>query len=152
MRRALEPARVRQAIYNPMFDAMVALHRGEIRAALSHVAREPGTFRTWHDSAWRPWYAAMWAEAGVLAALPDRRGRLDLARFFVLENPVAAAIVDRADAIDLDDADRLVATADALAAAGCRYQYARTLVFAGGDARTEGEQILAAIGAASMMS
>ena len=35
-------------------------------------------------------------------------------------------------------------------AAGCRYQHARTLVFAGGDAGTEGEANLAAIGATPM--
>ena len=129
---------------------MVALHRGEIGAALTHVAAEPESFKPWHDSAWRPWYTAVWAEAGVLAALPDRRSRLDRARFVVRGNPIAAAIVERAAAIDADDTEALLATAAALDAAGCRYQRARTLVFAGGEARAEGEAIMAEIGAAPM--
>jgi hypothetical protein len=150
MRRVTEPVRGRQTIYGPAFEGMVALHRGEIDAALRYVAGAPESFKHWHDAAWRPWYTAVWAEAGVLAALPDRRSRLDRARFLVRENPVAAAIVERADAIDLGDTQRLLAAAAALGAASCRYQRARTLVLAGGHARTEGEGIMAAIGAAPM--
>ena len=129
---------------------MVALHRGEIEVALGHVAGEPESFKPWHDAAWRPWYTAVWAEAGVLAELPDRRDRLDRARFVVRENPVAAAIVERAAAIDADDTEALMTTAAALDAAGCRYQQARTLVLAGGDARAEGRALMAALGAAPM--
>ena len=128
---------------------MVALHRGEIGAALGHVAGEPESFKPWHDAAWRPWYTAVWAEAGVLAALPDRRARLDRARFVVRGNPVAAAVVERAAAIDAGDHETLSAAA-ALDAAGCPYQRARTLVLAGGDARAEGRELLAALGAAPM--
>jgi hypothetical protein len=91
-----------------------------------------------------------WAETTVLAELADRRDRLVRARFIVGHNPVASAIVDQAEAIDAGDMDRLLAAAAALDAAGCRYQDARTLVFAGGDACAEGESILAAIGAAPM--
>ncbi len=92
----------------------------------------------------------MWAEAGVLAALPDRRSRLDRARFVVRGNPIAAAIVERAAAIDADDTEALITTAAALHAAGARYQHARTLVLAGGDARAEGRELMAALGAAPM--
>ena len=42
------------------------------------------------------------------------------------------------------------ATAATLGAGGCRYQQARSLVLAGGEARAEGQAILAAIGAAPM--
>jgi hypothetical protein len=114
------------------------------------VAADPESFKPWHDAAWRPWYAAVWAEAGVLAGLPDRRSRLDRARFVVRENPVAAAMVERAPAIDADDTEAFLTTAAALGAAGARYQRARTLVFAGGDARTEGREMMAALGAAPM--
>ena len=86
----------------------------------------------------------------MLAALPDRGSRLDRARFIVRGNPIAAALVDRAEAIDGGNTERLLATAAALDEGGCRYQYARTLVFAGGDARVEGEAIMAAIGATPM--
>ncbi|HEY7042110.1 MAG TPA: hypothetical protein VH419_00420, partial [Nocardioidaceae bacterium] len=150
MSRVVEHMRGRRTIYSPTFEGMVALHRGEIAAALTHVAGEPESFKPWHDAAWRPWYAAVWAEAGVLAALPDRRSRLDRARFVVRENPISSALVDRAAAIDADDTEMLLAAADALSTAGCRYQHARTLVFAGGDARATGEAIMADIGAAPM--
>ena len=113
----------------------MALHRGELGDALARLAGAPESFRhwQWHDGAWRQWYTALWAEAAVLAELADRRERLERARFIVGHNPIASAIVDRADAIDTGDTDRLLAAAAALDAAGCRYQHARTLVFAGGE-------------------
>jgi len=151
MHRVVTPVRGRQTIYRPAFDGMVALHRGEIGVALGYVADDPESFKPWHDAAWRPWYTAVWAEAGVLAALPDRGSRLDRARFVVRGNPIAAAIVERAAAIDAGDTGALITTAAALDAAGARYQRARTLVFAGGAARAEGREILAAIGAAPMV-
>ncbi len=150
MRRVVEPLRGRQTIYSPAFDGMVALHHGEIGIALTHVAADPESFKLWHDAAWRPWYTAVWAEAGVLARLPDRRSRLDRARFVVRENPIAAAIVERAAGIDADDTDAIRGAAAALDAAGARYQRARTLVFAGGEARAQGQAILTELGAAPM--
>jgi predicted ATPase/DNA-binding CsgD family transcriptional regulator len=150
MARVVDPIRGRQTIYRPAFAGIAALHRGEITDALSHVAANPESFKPWHDSAWRPWYAAVWAEAGVFAGLPDRRDRLDRARFVVRSNSIASALVDRAAAVDAGDTEGLLAAADVLATAGCRYQYARTLVLAGGDTRAEGESILAAIGATPM--
>ena len=151
MHRVVNPARGRHTIYRPAFDGMVALHHGEIDMALRHVAGDPESFKPWHDSAWRPWYAAVWAEAGALAALSDRRDRLDRARFVVRANPIAAAIVERAVAYDAGDHETLVAVAAALDSAGCPYQQARTLILAGGEARTEGEAIMATIGASAMV-
>ena len=150
MHRVVKPARGRHTIYSPAFEGLVALHRGEIGVALSHVAGDPESFKPWHDAAWRPWYTAVWAEAAVLAALPDRRTRLDRARFVVRENPVAAALVERAAALDVGDHETLLTVAAALDSAGCPYQRARTLVLAGGDARAEGRELLAALGAAPM--
>ena len=150
MRRIVEPMRGPQTIYSPAFDGMVALHHGEIGIALTHVAADPESFKLWHDAAWRPWYTAVWAEAGVLARLPDRRSRLDRARFVVRGNPIAAAIVERAAGIDADDTDAIRGAAAALDAAGARYQRARTLVFAGGEARAQGQTILTELGAAPM--
>jgi predicted ATPase/DNA-binding CsgD family transcriptional regulator len=151
MRRIVQPMRERQTLYSPAFDAMVALHRGEIGVALSHMAAAPESFKRWFDAAvWRPLYAASWAEAGVLAALPDRRSRLDRARFVVRGSRIAAAMVERAAAIDADDIEALITTAAALDALGARYQRARTLVFTGGEARDEGRELMAAIGAAPM--
>jgi hypothetical protein len=151
MRRAVAARVAATPGYVLAFDAMVSLHRGEIGDALAHLERAPDTFRQWHDSAWRQWYAAAWAETAVRAELADRRARLDRARFVVVHNPIASAMVNRAAAIDTGDIDGLLSAADALDAAGCRYQHARTLVFAGGEARARGEAILAAIGAAPMV-
>ena len=128
----------------------MALHRGEIGVALRHVAGDPESFKPWHDAAWRPWYTAVWAEAGVLAALPDRHARLDRARFVVRENPVAAAIVERAAAIDVGDNEALFRRRRPWTPPAARYQQARTLVLAGGDARAEGRALMAALGAAPM--
>ena len=131
----------------------MALHRGELDDALARLTGAPQMFRHWqlHDGAWRQWYTALWAEAAVLAEQADRRERLDRARFIVSHNPIASAIVDRAEAIAAGDTQRLPAIAAALDAAGCRYQNARTLILAGGDARPEGEAIMAAIGATPMV-
>jgi hypothetical protein len=41
----------------------------------------------------------------------------------------------------------MLAAADRMSAAGCRYQWARTLVLAGGPERARGEDELAAMGA-----
>jgi predicted ATPase/DNA-binding CsgD family transcriptional regulator len=150
MRRVVAPLVGDKTGYGEVFGGVVALHRGELGDATTHLAAPPESFRRWHDGAWRQWYAAAWAEVAVLAELPDRRERLDRARFITANNPVAAAIVDRAEALAAGDTDRLLAAAAALDTAGCRYQWARTLVFAGGEARAEGEAILAAIGAAPM--
>ena len=88
---------------------MVALHRGEIGAALRHVAADPESFKPWHDAAWRPWYTAVWAEAGVLAALPDRRepSRPGEVRR-PSRTPSPSAIVERAAAIDAGDTEALI--------------------------------------------
>jgi len=136
--------------YAQLFDAMVALHLGQIDEALVDLAPTPQSLRRWSDGVWRQWYAAVWAETGVLAEVADRRERLQIARFVVGRNPVAAAMVDRATAVLHDDRDGLLAAAEAFDAAGCAYQRARTLILAGGEARREGEELMTAIGAAPM--
>jgi predicted ATPase/DNA-binding CsgD family transcriptional regulator len=136
--------------YAQVFDAMVALHHGQIDEALKSMESSPQALRRWSDGAWRQWYAAVWAESGVLAGVADGRERLTLARFVVGRNPVATAIVDRAAALLDNDHEGLLAAAEKLDAAGCVYQRARTLILAGGDARREGEEMMTAIGAAPM--
>jgi predicted ATPase/DNA-binding CsgD family transcriptional regulator len=150
MRRATASRVGHNTGYSEFLDAMASLHRGELDNALARLAAGPDSLRRWDNRTWRQWYAAVWAEAGVLAEQADRDDRLALARLIAARNPIAEAIVDRAEALGAGDTERLLATAAALEAAGCRYQYARTLVFAGGEARAEGEQILSAIGAAPM--
>jgi hypothetical protein len=114
---------------------------------------------------WRPWYAALWAEAAVLSGHPDAAARIHRARLATLGNPIAAAIVARAEALIGGSAGALtggcagapaaehtglVPAAAALEAAGCRYQWARTLVAIGGTERARGEAALAAMGATVM--
>jgi hypothetical protein len=151
MRRAVE-ARAGSTAYTQAFDGLVALHRGQFDAAITDLASEPESFRHWYDAAWREWYAAVWAEAAVLADRADRSERIERAKLVIGHNPIARAIVDRAQAIATHDSARLPAIAAALDIAGCRYQHARTLVLAGGEARAEGEAIMAAIGATPMVT
>lgn len=133
------------------FDAMLLLHRGEPDRALRMLSTPPEEFRTWYSGLWRPWYAALWAEAAVLTGHQDAAGRIRRARELTSENPVASAMVDRAAALaggaPASGRAELLAAADALAAAGCRYQWARTLIFAGGPEKARGESLLAAMGA-----
>ena len=65
-------------------------------------------------------------------------------------NPIALAIVERSAALAAADRDGALAAAERLSAAGCRYQWARTLVLADGPERAHGEAELAAMGATPM--
>src|SRR6185437_9756414 len=111
--------------YGEFFDALVLLHDGQATEAVRLLATSPEDFETSHSVAWRPWYAALWAEAAVIAGDPA----------------AALAAADRAG---------LLAAAERLRAAGCRYQWARTLVLAGGPERAVGQDELAAMGATPM--
>jgi hypothetical protein len=109
----------------------------------------PEQFRDWHNGMWRPWYAALWAEAAVLTGNEAAADRIRRARIATKDNPIAAAIVNRAAAL-AGNRDGLVPAAAALRAAGCHYQWARTLVFIGDAERARGQSALAAMGATPM--
>ena len=136
--------------YGPTFDAIVALHRGRADEAMDRLAEDPAGFNTWYTGEWRPWYAALHAEAAVLAGHDSAAERIERARPMVAANPTTTALVERAAALLAGDTDRLVALADDLSTTGCRYQWARTLVFAGGEAAVEGRRAMADLGAAPM--
>jgi len=136
--------------YGPTFDAVVQLHVGDIDAAVARLAVDPDRLRTWFSGEWRPWYAALWAEAAVLAGRADAAERIELAWLSVAANPVALAMVERAAAFADGAADRLVAAAAALEPTGCHYQWARTMVMAGGEHREAGEAALERMGATPM--
>jgi predicted ATPase/DNA-binding CsgD family transcriptional regulator len=145
--------------FNEFFDALLLLHRGQGEAAMRLLLTPPVEFRTWASGMWRPWYAALWAEAAVVTGHEDAAARIRRARLITLDNPVAAAIVDRAGVLAGASAagasagqhpTSLAPAAAALAAAGCRYQWARTLVAMGGAERARGEAELAAMGATVM--
>ncbi|MFZ3473536.1 ATP-binding protein [Streptomyces sp. 4.24] len=136
--------------HGAVFDAMVLLHHGNAHAALERVAPEPEQVWKWVCWVWLHWYAALRAEAAVLAGHPDARARIAAARAVVAGNPVATALVDRAQALLGGDLPRLLATAAAFEAAGCHYQGARTLLLAGGAHAAAGASALADLGLAPM--
>ena len=113
----------------PTFDALLALDRDDPAAAVERLAADlddPGVWRMFTPGMWRPWYAALWAEAAVLAQLPDAAERVDRSRHAARDNPIATAIVDRAAAVQSGARtvlDRLAATFTDL---GCPYQHDRT--------------------------
>ncbi len=130
-----------------VFDALLLLHQDRPREALRCFAAHPDDLCRWYQGIWRPWYAAAWAEAAVLAGEPDAPARIEAARPVTADNPVAAALVTRAAALAAGDPAGILAAGEALAAAGCRYQSARSLVLAGGADRARGTAELAAMGA-----
>lgn len=140
--------------FGQFFDATLFLHRGEHQQAFHLLTTPPEDFTEWFDGMWRPWYGALWAEAAVLTEDQAIADRIDRARRAAAGNPIATAIIDRAAALTADRRDvrreRLTLAADAFAAAGCRYQEARTLVMLGGDHRVRGDAALAAMGATAM--
>lgn len=83
---------------------------------------------------------------GALTANPDARRRITASRTIVAGNPVADALLDRAEALLDGDQDRLLAAAAAFDAAGCRYQWARTLILTGGDHAATGAAAMADLG------
>jgi predicted ATPase/DNA-binding CsgD family transcriptional regulator len=117
------------SIWSLVFDGMLALHRGELEQASEVLSIWPGpellSASTNHPQ-WLSWYAATWAEAGVLTAQPDAAARLHDAAELSRDNGIALAMVDRAAALHQGRSDDLVAIAQRLSALGCTYQADRT--------------------------
>src|SRR5215469_9999854 len=137
--------------YGAVFDALVMLHHGQTQQALKRMTPGPDEVWRWVTWIWLHWYVALRAEAAVLAGSPDARDRLAEALAIVAGNPVAGALVERAEALLDNDQERLLATAAAFDAAGCRYQSARTMVLSRGDHATRGEAAIADLGLAPMV-
>jgi predicted ATPase/DNA-binding CsgD family transcriptional regulator len=138
----LEPADYRSIAYE---YALVAVHRGRFDEALKLLDVHPDSITTWQNGMWRPWYAALWAEAAVLAGSEDAADRVAAARRHTAENPVADLLVDRAVHLLGERAD-LAALADRLETLRARYQAARTRGFAGGADAERGERELVELG------
>ncbi len=130
------------------FDTVVLLHDGRFDEAVDRLDIPPHELRRWYQGLWRPWYAALWAEAAVLAGAADAAGRIDAVRPATADSPIAAALVDRAAALYAGDRAGVLAAAEMLDAAGCLYQWARSLLLAGGTERERGVSELVAMGAA----
>ncbi|HEY9379187.1 MAG TPA: LuxR C-terminal-related transcriptional regulator [Jiangellaceae bacterium] len=139
----------RLAGYGATFDAILFLHRGQHRQALDRLSDEPEDLRRWISGVWRQWYAALKAEAAVLTGQSNAGERLVRAREITEYNPIATAIIDRAEAVLTANHDALLTAAAAFDAAACPYQQARTLVFAGGDEQVEGLSMMTAMGIAA---
>src|SRR5262249_5066853 len=111
------------------FDALLALHRSDLAEAERRLAfdiDDPAVFGDWNSGLWRPWYAALWAEAAVLAGHPDAAKRIGRSRHAARDNPIATAIVERAAALAARDHDRLAPFAIIFGQLGCPYQQGRT--------------------------
>jgi hypothetical protein len=136
--------------FGQFLDAWLLLHQGRAEEAgqVLDAAPEPDGL-AWQNGMWQPWCAALWAEAAVLAGRGDAAARIAAAQEMTRDNRAASAIVGRAAALPGDRAG-LTRAAAALQAAGFRYQWARTLVFLGGEDRERGESVLAGLGAAAM--
>jgi hypothetical protein len=143
--------RVANTHFGEFFDAMLWLHRGLTETALHQLEMPPEHFRDWHNGMWKPWYAGLWAEAAAVATHPDALARIERARVMTIDNPIAATIVDRAAATLAGDRDGLRRAAAGFEAAGCHYQWARTLVLIGGEDRPRGEAAMAAMGTTPMV-
>jgi hypothetical protein len=112
-----------------VFDGILALHRNDPDAAVRRLAGDiddPELSQSWDFATWRPWYAALWAEAAVLGRHPDGAGRVARGRHAARDNPIATAIVERAAAITTGDRKKLARLAITFARLGCPYQQART--------------------------
>ncbi len=134
MRRVVEPTARETDRLRPAFDAMVALHRGQIGEALDARGRRAGVVQAAGTTAPGGRGTPPSGPKPVCsrpcptdAAVSTGRGSSSVAT----RSPRRSS--SRAEAIDAGDTDGLLAAAAALDAAGCRYQRARTLVFAGGE-------------------
>ena len=141
----------RERRFGQFFDALLLLHQGHAGEAASVLERAPrrDPAHAFQDGVWEPWCAALRAEAAVLTIRPDTAACLSAARAMTSDNPIAVAIVERAAALP-GGHDELIGAAAVFEAAGCRYQWARTLAFIGGAERERGESALAEMGAAPM--
>ncbi|OZM82802.1 LuxR C-terminal-related transcriptional regulator [Pseudonocardia sp. MH-G8] len=129
------------------FEGLLLLHLGRADEAVRLLEVPPQELRRrWYQSIWRPWYTATWAEAAALAGAPDAAERIASVRATTGDNVVTSALLDRAAALVTGDRGGILAAADALDAAGCHYQWARSLVLAGGAEREKGAAAMAALG------
>ncbi len=113
----------------PTLDALVALDRDQPDLAVELLSADidgPDPWEGFVSALWRPWYAALWAEAAVLTNHPDAATRLQRSVAATSENPIATTIVHRASDLAHGIYDNLPAHARTFGALGCVYQQRRT--------------------------
>ncbi|MBF6424627.1 ATPase [Nocardia cyriacigeorgica] len=148
--RRVDTTPVRTHGYGAVFDALALLHHGQAAQAVQRMAAAPDEVWRWVTWIWLHWYVALRAEAAVLAGSPESADRIAEARNIVSGNPIAEALVERADALLAGDAQRTLATATTFEAAGCGYQAARSRFLAGGDDAAQGVAAIADLGLTPM--
>jgi predicted ATPase/DNA-binding CsgD family transcriptional regulator len=119
----------------PVFDGLLALHRNDAAAAMRRLSADIEVLGLFHHvgaGGWRPWYAALWAEAAVLDHHSDAAARVERSRHAARDNPIATAMVERAALITTGDRETLARLAITFARLGCPYQQARTARMAAG--------------------
>ena len=113
----------------PTFDALLELDRGRPDLAFARLCADIDDRTLWGASGaagWRPWYAALWAEAAVLSRHPDASARLERAGAATRENAIATAVVQRAADLLNGCLGALPTHARTFARLGCAYQRRRT--------------------------
>jgi predicted ATPase/DNA-binding CsgD family transcriptional regulator len=112
----------------PTLDAWLLLDRSQPEAALAilTVDVDHPVWASWATSLWRPWYAAAWAEASAFCGVADLDVRLSRAATATQDNPVAGALVRRAEALAIGDLVTVCGLATTFDALGAAYQRDRS--------------------------
>jgi hypothetical protein len=113
----------------PVFDGLLELHRNDAAGAMRRLAVDIDDLEMFSAIAsweYRPWYAALWAEAAVLGRRDDALSRIDRARHAARDNQIASAMVERAAAVAAGDRSSVESLAARFARLRCPYQEART--------------------------
>jgi hypothetical protein len=114
--------------YGEVFDALVLLQHDHPERALETLrSQDPSVM---FGFVFRQWSAALAAEAAVLARHEDAAPLLHTATLMCTDNPVAAAITARAEALLAGDVSAMELVAEDLVRAGASYQHERTLALA----------------------
>jgi len=119
--------------YGETFDAIVLLHQDRPEQALRRLAAAPGAAQScWYGQVFHQWHLALRAEAATLAERPDAADHIARAALSTAGNPIATALVRRAEGLLTGDHVAIVTTAAGFEAAHCHYQRARTLTLTAG--------------------
>ena len=113
----------------PTLDALVALEHDQPQGAFERLSADIDDRSVWSNGragSWRPWYAALWVEAAVLARHPDAAMRVERGVAATHENAIAEAIVARAADLLRGRHEALHVHATTFARLGCDYQRRRT--------------------------
>jgi hypothetical protein len=115
--------------HGEFFDALVLLHAGRPADAVTLLATPPGDFRDWYNGLWQPLVRGVVGRAAVLAGDPAAVGRISRARRCAVDPRPSALAARLWTVLALARSqDGMLTAAERLNAAGCRYQWARTLV------------------------